>query len=268
MTAIAADATHIAAAQARLDAEYTVTLSGIPIARGNWVIDITEDQYSASATGMTSGLLRLFNGGHGTSAANGTFSGGQLAPTSYAANVNYNRTVDQVRIVLAGGNVKDYSVDPPVTPYPDRIPVSDADRRGVVDPMTSVIARVGGSGNPISPQACNRKVSVFDGRLRYDLNSEFKRLDRVKADKGYIGPVAVCAVFFTPISGYVPDRALIKYLTAMRDAEVWLAPISGTRVVVPFRFSMPTPLGPGVMEATQFVSIAEPAHVGVSAKTE
>ena len=268
MTAVALDATHVAAAQARLDAEYGVTLSGLPIARGTWVIDVADDQYSATATGMTSGLLRLFNGGHGTSAAHGSVSGGQLVPTSYAANLNYNRAVDQVRIVLAGGNVKDYSVDPPVIPHPDRIPVSDADRRGVVDPITSAITRVGGSGNPISPLACNRKVSVFDGRLRYDLNSEFKRFERVKADKGYIGPAAVCAVFFTPISGYVPDRPLINYLTAMRDAEVWLAPISGTRVVVPFRFSMPTPLGPGVLEATQFVSIVDPAHVGLSAKTE
>jgi len=34
---------------------------------------------------------------------------------------------------------------------------------------------------------------------------------------------------------------------ALRDAEVWLAPISGTRVLVPFRVSIPTPLGLGVL---------------------
>jgi hypothetical protein len=44
----------------------------------------------------------------------------------------------------------------------------------------------------------------------------------------------------------------------LREAEVWLAPIVGTRVVVPFRFSMPTPLGIGLLRATEFVAIAQP----------
>jgi hypothetical protein len=38
--------------------------------------------------------------------------------------------------------------------------------------------------------------------------------------------------------------------------EVWLAPIAGTRVLVPFRAQGPTPIGEAVMEATQFVTIA------------
>jgi hypothetical protein len=78
----------------------------------------------------------------------------------------------------------------------------------------------------------------------------------------------VCAVYFEPISGYVPSRPAIKYLAALRDAEVWLAPISGTRVLVPFRFSMPTPLGLGVLQATQFVAAAPAPHPSVSAKTQ
>ena len=120
----------------------------------------------------------------------------------------------------------------------------------------------------MSPQACGRKVAVFDGRVRYDLRSEFRRIKMVKAERGYQGPAVVCAVYFEPISGYVPDRAVIKYLVALRDAEVWLAPIAGTRVLVPFRFSMPTPLGLGVLQATQFVSAPQAAHPSISAKTQ
>jgi len=138
----------------------------------------------------------------------------------------------------------------------------------VRDPMTSLINRVAGDGDPVTPEACNRKVAVFDGRVRYDLKSEFRRMDKVKADRGYQGPVAVCAVYFTPVAGYVPDRAAIRYLVALRDAEVWLAPISGTRVLVPFRFAMPTPLGMGVLQATQFVAAAQPPHATASAKTQ
>jgi Protein of unknown function (DUF3108) len=274
MAALAADAGHVAAAQVHLEAvhleaEYTATLAGLPIGHGTWAIEITEDQYTAAASGATSGLLRIFTGARGTGASRGSFNGDQTMPTSYVATIDYERgKIDDVRMALAGGNVKDLLADPPLYPHPDRIPVSDADRRGVVDPMSSTINRVGGNGDPVSPQACARKVAVFDGRVRYDLRSEFKRMEMVKAERGYQGPVAVCAVYFEPISGYVPGRPVIKYLVALRDAEVWLAPIAGTRVLVPFRFAMPTPLGMGVLQATQFVSAPQAGHPSVSAKTQ
>ena len=268
VVAAAVDARHGAAAQGRLEAEYVATLGGIPIGKGNWVIDIAENQYTAAASGATSGILKVFTSAHGTGASHGILSGSQLVPASYAATITYDRRIDDVRMAFSGGNVKEYSVEPPLPPVPDRIPVTDADRRGVVDPMTSTLNRVGGSGDPVSPEACARKVSVFDGRVRYDLHSEFKRMESVKAEKGYQGPVVVCAVYFAPISGYVPDRPAIKYLIALRDAEVWLAPIIGTRVLVPFRFQMPTPIGMGLLQATQFVSVAQPSRPSVSAKTQ
>jgi Protein of unknown function (DUF3108) len=269
MAAIVADATaHRATAQGRLEAEYIATIAGIPIGRGSWVIEIAEDQYTAAASGGTTGILRFFSGAKGTSAARGSFSGaGQPVATSYAATIDYDRKLDDVRMVMVGGNVKDYSAEPPLPPRPDRIPVTDADRNGVVDPMSSTLNRVGGSGDPVSPEACGRKVAVFDGRVRYDLRSEFKRIETVKADRGYQGPAVVCAVYFVPISGFVPDRPVIRYLVDLREAEVWLAPITGTRVLAPFRFAIPTPLGKGVLQATEFVSLPQ-SHPAVSVKTQ
>jgi Protein of unknown function (DUF3108) len=256
--AVAADAGHQTGNQARLEAEYVASIAGIPIGRGNWIIELSDDSYSAAASGTTTGIIRFFTGGRGTGAARGAFSAGQPVPTSYGATLAYDRKVDDVRMTLAGGNVTDYVVEPPLPPIPDRIPITEADRHGVIDPMTSMLNRVGGSGDPVSPEACNRKVAVFDGRVRYDLHSEFKRMETVKADRGYEGPAVVCAVYFTPIAGYVPDRPAIKYLVTLREAEVWLAPIAGTRVLVPFRFSMPTPLGTGLLRATEFISVSQP----------
>ena len=254
----AGDAARQTGALTRLEAGYVVSVAGIPIGRGNWIIELTDDAYSAAASGTTTGIVRFFTGGRGTGTARGTINGGQPMPTNYGVTLSYDRKIDDVRMTLTAGNVTDYVVEPPLPPMPDRIPVTDADRRGVLDPMTSMLNRVAGSGDPVSPEACNRKVAVFDGRVRYDLHSEFKRMEIVKAERGYEGPAVVCAVYFTPIAGYVPDRPAIKYLVTLRDAEVWLAPIVGTRVVVPFRFSMPTPLGIGLLRATEFVSIAQP----------
>jgi hypothetical protein len=255
----AGDPAHQPGGLTRLEAEYVASIAGIPIGRGNWIIELSDDSYSAAATGTTTGIIRFFTGGRGSGSARGTINAGQPVPTTYGATLSYDRKIDDVRMTLAGGNVTNYVVEPPLPPNPDRIPVTDADRRGVLDPMTSMLNRVAGSGDPVSPEACNRKVAVFDGRVRYDLHSEFKRMETVKADRGYEGPAVVCAVYFTPIAGYVPDRPAIKYLVTLHEAEVWLAPIGGTRVVVPFRFAMPTPLGIGLLRATEFVSVAQPS---------
>ena len=262
-----ADAGHVAAAQGRLEAEYTATLSGIPIGRGNWVIEISEDQFSASASGGTTGILRFFSSRtrRQQRAGHRSLLGSHCRRAIRLTITNRDR-VDDVRMSFAGGNVKDFTVDPPVGPSNDRIPVTDGDRRNVLDPMTSTLDPVNGTGDPLSPQACGRKVSVFDGRMRFDLRSEFKRMEVVKAEKGYQGPVVVCAIYFTPISGYVPNRFAIKYLAELRDAEVWLAPIVGTRVLVPFRFSLPTPVGTGVVQATQFISAAKPSRAAANVR--
>jgi hypothetical protein len=94
----------------------------------------------------------------------------------------------------------------------------------------------------------------------------------VKADKGYRGPVVVCQALYRPIAGHRPERAAIKYLVEQRDMEMWLAPIAGTRVLVPFRFSVPTPFGMGVLQANYFVTSAMPTQAmrqaPASAKTQ
>jgi hypothetical protein len=160
--------------------------------------------------------------------------------------------------------VKDFKVTPPQDANPERVPITDAHRQNVFDPMTASLVRVPGNGDLLVPEACKRTVAVFDGRLRYDLELAYKRMDNVKADKGYTGPVLVCSVYFMPVGGHDPSRTAIKYLTKMRDMEVWLAPIAGTRVLVPFRAQGPTPVGQAVLEADQFVSLPMPSKASVT----
>jgi hypothetical protein len=260
-TAALALAPQLACAQAKLDARYVVTLSGVTIGKGAWAIEIGDDQYTAAASGATTGLLRVFASGEGTSAVRGTVVSGRLAPGNYAATITQDKETETLHILLAGGNVREFSITPqPPPPDQDRIPVTEAHLHGVTDPMTASLLRTPGNSDPVSPEACGRTVSIFDGRMRYDLQLAYKRMERVKLDKSYEGPVVVCAIYFRPIAGYRPGRVSLKYLIAQRDMEVYLAPIGGTRVLVPFRFTLPTPIGTGVMQATQFVTTLQP-HV-------
>jgi hypothetical protein len=262
--ALAAAAISPAWAQGKLVARYTASLAGIPIGKGSWVIEITDTHYTSAASGATTGLLRAFTGGQGTSAARGTLQAGRLLSSIYAATMTNSKKNDEVRLTINNGDVKDFTVDPPQDNDADRVPITEAHQHGVLDPMTASLLRTPGSGDSLSPEACQHKLAIFDGRLRYDLQLVFKRMDKVKADKGYAGPVVVCAVYFSPIAGYIPSRSAIKYIAKLRDIELWLAPIAGTRVLVAFRVEGPTPIGQAVLEATEFVSVAAPTRASAN----
>ena len=257
-------ASSSASAQGKLDARYVATLAGVPIGKGAWVIDIGDDQFTAAASGMTTGLLRVFATGDGNAASRGAVRGDTLLPTIFVSTINNDKRMEELRIVLSAGTVKELVVDPPTTPSPERIPVTDAHRRGVIDPMSAALMRVSGGGDPVSPEACRRTVPIFDGRMRFDLQLSFKRIEKVQAQKGYQGPVVACGVQFVPLAGYIPERPAIKYLMARQDMEMWLAPIPGTRIVVPYRLSLATPLGRGVLEATEFVTATSPRSTPAS----
>jgi hypothetical protein len=254
-----------ASAQGRLDARYEATLSGIPVGRGAWTIDISDDQFSASASGGTSGLLKTFTGGSGTGAAQGRVVNGLPVATNYSASTTTSKKTEAIHMVLSNGNVREYGIEPEPPVDPDRIPVTDAHRRGVFDPMTGSMLRAPATADPLSPEVCRAGAAIFDGRMRYDLRLDFKRMEMVRAEKGYRGPALVCAVYFSPVAGYIPDRPVIKYLVAQRNIEIAFVPVAGTRILVPFWMRIPTPLGPATLVATEFITQATPPRV---AKTQ
>jgi hypothetical protein len=256
-------------AEGRLEARYSATLAGIPIGSGSWTIDAAETQYTATVNGSTSGLLRAFTGGQGNATARSTLNGGKIVSSIYAATITTRKYTDSIRITTNNGNVKDFKIDPPQDSDPERVPITEAHQHNVLDPMSASLMRISGNGDILSPEACDRTIAVFDGRLRYDVQFAYKRMESVKAKKGYAGPVVVCAAYFSPVAGFIPSRTAIKYLSKQREIEVWLAPIAGTRVLVPYRAQSPTPIGQAVLEASEFISVPLPARASaVGVKTQ
>jgi hypothetical protein len=61
-------------------------------------------------------------------------------------------------------------------------------------------------------------------------------------------------VRYQPIAGHRPGRKSVRELAENRDILVWLAPIAGTRVVIPLRVSFGAKIGTFIMQATHFAS--------------
>ena len=265
LCALLADAgVDLAAAQTKLDATYRATLLGLPIGEIAWTVELGRNRYSTAASGELAGLLRIFSNGHGNVSAEGTMPAGRPAASNFALKVIAGRWTDELRIVFRGGEAQEYVATPPPKPDPNQVALTDANRIGVLDPMTALLIAVPGSGETAVPEACDRTVAIFDGHTRYDLQLVFKRTDNVKTPTGYQGPVMVCSVKFFPVAGYDPKHYLVTYLAAQPDMEVWLAPLSGSRLMVPYRLSVPTPFGLGILQATKFESSARSLTTGVN----
>jgi Protein of unknown function (DUF3108) len=128
--------------------------------------------------------------------------------------------------------------------------------------MTALLVYVGGTGATTVPQACERTVAIFDGHTRYNLRLAFERFSTAHPTEGYQGQVVVCSAKFLPVAGYDPKHFLVTYLAAQHETEIWLAPLGSTRLLVPYRASISTPMGVGILEATKFVPSEDNAREG------
>ena len=97
---------------------------------------------------------------------------------------------------------------------------------------------------------------IFDGQRRYNLVLTYRRLDKVNIERGYSGPVLVCAAILQPIGGYRADSMVVKYIAGRRDIELWFAPIAGTSINAPIRVLVPTLIGTLRIRAEQFEAVA------------
>ena len=250
-----------ARADSKLEARYTVSLLGIPLGSGSWVVEFGEDSYKIAANGQVTGLLKAFSSGDGAAAVQGAIQNGRVSPSAYVIHIKTRNKVDEVRMAFAGGAVKQLAVEPPVEPKPDTVPLTEAHKRGVVDPISMGLIPAAGA-NGLSPEACDRKIPAFDGRIRFDLALSYRRMEAVKAERGYEGPALVCGVRFIPIAGHETGRQGIKSLRDSRDIEIWYVPVAGTKFIAMYRINVPTGLGTAVLTANRFETSVKSVRTG------
>lgn len=257
-TAFASAAADHARADGLLEATYSISLARIPIGSATASADIGDGEYTISVSGRASGLMKVLTSGEGTLTSHGDLKQGRPAPSSYISTTTSDDDKLDVKMKIEDGDVKELVVSSP-PPSPDRVAVTDAHRKGIVDPLSSLLIPAAESGNGLSEAACERTLPIFDGRRRFDLKLAFKRMDKAKAEKGYSGPVVTCSVAFQPIAGHRASSPLVKYLSDGREIEIAFAPVAGTRMLAPFRVSIANMLGNLVVQASRFEALARPS---------
>ncbi len=244
-------------AQGKVSAHYTISMIGVTIGAIVWHIDIGDTLYTTTASGKASGVLSVLVNGEGEVVAKGNIVAGHLEPSSFTSTITDDDGTIALQMTFADGVVSE-RITPQPPPHADRLPVTDADRRGVADPLSAVLIATKLGGGVLAASDCNHTLKIFDGRRRYNLALSYARMDKVTIERGYSGPILVCAVVLEPIAGYRADSMIVKYVAGRRNMELWFAPIAGTSIVAPVRVLMPTLIGTLKIQADQFKAAAAP----------
>jgi hypothetical protein len=235
---------------ATLEVHYGLWLAGLPIGSAELNGAFDGPQYRLDLKARLSGLGALV-GGDGSGTASGAMTGPRPTPSAFAARARTSAGERTLRIGLASGNAVAVDIDPPLEDKPDRVPLAELHKRAVIDPLSAVVAPAATRGALTDPANCSRTVPVFDGATRFDVVLSYGGTRNVEK-AGYSGPVLVCNVRYVPIAGHRLHRPGTKFMAENRDISVWLAPVEGARVLVPFRISVRTMIGTSVVEATRW----------------
>jgi hypothetical protein len=240
------------AAQAQgFQARYSVKLIGLSLGYATLSGSVEPGAYQIDATAKLTGVAALVSSSKGAAAASGLLVQGRVAPNAYAttaANATMTRTV---RIAMAQGNVKASEIAPPFEELPGRVPLTEAHKQKIIDPLSALIMPVAEGGAVIGPATCPKSLPVYDGWARFNINLTYVGTRQVKV-KGYEGPVAVCSARYVAVAGHRPDRPATKFMENNKEMEVWLAPVGESRITLPLRISVATMVGTTVIEATEF----------------
>ena len=240
----------VAASAATVKADYSIWLSGLPLGNANLATTVDGSRYRMQLDVRLTGLAGLLTGGSGNATAAGTVGSGQPVPASFNITSRSSSAERTVRMGLSGGSVQALKVEPPLEDRPDRVPVREGHKRGIVDPVSGLLMPMI-TRNATDPANCNRTIPVFDGGARFDIvlrYAETKQVDK----PGYKGPVIVCNARYVPVAGHRAERTATRFMENNRDMNVWLAPVEAARLLLPLRIEVRTQAGMSLIEASNW----------------
>jgi len=231
--------------QTRIVAGYRIDLDNFNLGSFRFKTTLNGSDYRVQGAGHFSVLGGLLYDLQTTTASSGKITSAGPEPATYVLSYAGGGDVGQLRMSFDAGSVTSLSISPPKPRDPHEIPITKEQLVGALDPIAAAFFRAH-SGDPDGDlKICEQTVPVFDGGWRYDL--ELAPKGKVPLRKGastaFSSYAVVCRVKFRPISGYASDDPNIKLMSHTDAIEVWLVPLSGTEMYVPYRLLLPTESG-------------------------
>jgi len=230
LAALPAQAAASEPAPLTISADYSASVLIFEVGEVTLNAELDAQSYRASAHVEAAGLAALFTDFEIDSEVAGQRSAAGPQPGRYAHVERTGRKRRDIAVTFEGGTAR--SVATPEFSSWGEPPASEADRTGVVDPMTATLLlseMVAASGG----EPCSGAIPVFDGKQRYNLRLSARGREQIRT-RAWRGEALVCDAFYEPISGYDPEDWPTPGETR-HPLRMWIAPIADGRAYLPVR---------------------------------
>ncbi len=239
------------AAEYKFATDYSAFLAGVPIGKATLTGTFDGPQYRLDGYGKLTGLAGAVYDYTASASSAGRLMSGKAQPRAFSVDASDGKEKATVRMTMNEAGIRRLKLSPPMPKdwynHPKRVKVTDKDTKNTLDPMSALIV-AGNTANGLDKHACERTVPVFNGRERFDVNLEFRKVEAVSDVNVAGGQVLVCGAHYRAVAGHRTDKKEVEMAEKI-DIELKLAPLAGSGLLVPYRISIPTPLGLAVIQA-------------------
>jgi hypothetical protein len=226
-------------------ATYNLSFGGFDVGTYEFNAHFNNGAYEAASKAQVSAFFGAFKWAGNFSGKGGLEPSG-LRPEAFEMSYKKKKKFVSVKIGFAGRVVSAVALVPNKPPSPDAIKLKPENLRNVFDPMSAMISV--SDANPAN--ACNRTIPVFDGKERYDLHFSFKAREPLteRHPSGQPKELIVCRVKYVPIAGHKPKDFADPWID-YNNIEFALRAVPKAGIYVPYRITIPSPVGSAVMTA-------------------
>jgi hypothetical protein len=234
------------------DLDLQLYAGGIPLGKAAISARVQGQEYKATATLETLGIVNSFWQSKIETSANGLVKGSTVQPAFYDS-FSQNRNAERRQVTLTfrpNQPVRVYS-DPA---YPEtRNKVPESEQKKALDPLSGAVMLIAAAAVE-AKEPCTAVAPIFDGRRRYDIAVDFVKTIDIRMNNGlYNGPGMMCQFQYRQVAGYQqsvagPDKTL-------PPIYAWVAPVKSTigekrEYMMPMRIWSETEFGIVVALAT------------------
>ena len=238
--AFAALCLPVAAAEVKATAVYGVSLGGTAIATVTIRLNDSGEKYAMALDARVTGLAQLVASGTAKASSVGLSTGTGLVSQKFDLLTRASGEDFTVAVEYTQKDVTAFVVTPPILNNIDRVAIERKHLRGVNDMLAAFVVK----GGALDEGLCARSMQVFTGVERFNLAMRFLRADEATSKRtGYQGPLVLCSMKYTPISGHYTSSEITTYLAGSDRILVWFAPLRAGDTYIPYRAILSTGAG-------------------------
>lgn len=228
------------AAELAARAEYMVTMGGTHVANARVNLNDNGSVYSLVLDAKITGLAQLVASGTAKANSSGSSAANGLRAQKFDIVTRASGEEFTAAVTYAGGTVDTFKVAPPIVNNIDRVAI---ERKHLVT-ANDMLAPFVLKGPALDKQLCNRQMPIFTGVERFNLSLKYVKDDTATSKRtGYQGPLVLCSVHYTPISGHYTNNEITTYLAKNERILIWFAPLKTAGYYIPYRALVTTEAG-------------------------